>query len=443
MKKKTKSKLNIKIFSRFELLFFTFSEILCLGFIAAGGYAFYKSMNRMVVKADEKPVAIVSGKIKTSRRCFERHNVWDILKKNSLIYNGDLICTEANSQATLVFNDGVELTLAESTMTQIVVGEDNQLKISLTGGNVLVDSTSKSRPATIIYNNSKISIQGKALVSAAEVEKQDKKSSDNKKKKLLEVQVIDGKAKVASEKTEAVEVQVGQMVHIDEVEKSETAVTMPVEIKTSREASAVTVMVEKQNKLESKSKSQDKKNNTKVISQAVSASQVKAPREKRPENFYKVQKKIDEVSKIEVSKPSVQNIPAIQKPKKQNLKLSVSAPQLLKPAMGKIFDDSYFVENQKIIFSWTAVEDATNYRFIMEDSNGKILLDKMLGKENSFVLKDLAILSDGSNTTWQIQAIVKQDERIVASSAIKKSWFTVRLGEISGKASLSGNLYGR
>lgn len=92
-------------------------------------------------KLNEEEIATITFKYRTAQRRFEDGTIWDRLKQESPVYNGDTIRTADYSEATLHFIDGNEMSLADNTMTQVFLNENKQLKALLSNGSVTIDTT--------------------------------------------------------------------------------------------------------------------------------------------------------------------------------------------------------------------------------------------------------------------------------------------------------------
>ena len=114
MKKKTRSRLSNNLSVTFCVAIF----ICLLG--AAGNFCgFYKSFTFSLSKMNEDPIATITFKYKTAQRKIYERLVWDRLRQESPLYNGDTIHTSNASEATVTFTDGNKIELFESTMIQI------------------------------------------------------------------------------------------------------------------------------------------------------------------------------------------------------------------------------------------------------------------------------------------------------------------------------------
>lgn len=188
MKKKTKFKLNSSLFTLSEKITFTLFNILCIIGILVCSYLFYKNFTMALDKNNEKEIATITFKYKTAQRRFEEGSIWDRLKQESKIYNGDTIRTADLSEATLHFTDGNEMSLVDNTMTQVFLNEDNQLKALLSGGSITVDTTNaseNSRGVILSLNGVDVEIENGTTLNATGTESNE-----------VEIQVFNGEAKV-------------------------------------------------------------------------------------------------------------------------------------------------------------------------------------------------------------------------------------------------------
>ena len=88
MKKRTKFRLRNDLAVPFWISIF-----ICLLGAASSFQMFYKSFFRALEKMNEEPIAIITFKYKTAQRKFLERVVWDRLRQNSPVYNGDTIHT--------------------------------------------------------------------------------------------------------------------------------------------------------------------------------------------------------------------------------------------------------------------------------------------------------------------------------------------------------------
>lgn len=148
MKKKTKSKLS----SNLRGLFLTAIGV-CLVGASVSGYLFYNNYFKTLSKLDEEPIATISFKYKTAQRKFLGRTIWDRLKQQSFLYNGDTIHTADLSEATITFNDENVMILSESTMAQIFLKDDGSVAADLQSGEAQVDASNSANGFMLSYGD--------------------------------------------------------------------------------------------------------------------------------------------------------------------------------------------------------------------------------------------------------------------------------------------------
>ena len=167
MKKKTRSK------SRNDLLIpFLIAIILCLIGAAISYWFFHNSFFRALTKMNEVPIATITFKYKTAERKFMERVVWDRLRQNSPVYNGDTIHTADISEATIWFDDGTTLALDENTMAQVFLHDDGTLGAELGFGNASVDSAADGMDFAFTRDGNQVRIKGGSPFSASRLKGQ-------------------------------------------------------------------------------------------------------------------------------------------------------------------------------------------------------------------------------------------------------------------------------
>ena len=450
---KTKLQSKIRVFSKTDDYLFYISQSVCILLIILGILGFLSSFLLTSAKNEHQSIAVVSDRIKTSKRCVENRNLWDYLQSNSKIYDGDTIRTGQNSQITILFDDDTQLILAPNTMTQIKMDKDKNLEFLLTDGRIILDS-GKNENTSIIYKNTKISAKGKADISAHGYsnDKSDKKSATKEKEKSnresLEIKVLDGNVHIKSPGQEEVEIERGTIAKISQ-NKRKTEITS--EITSDK----VELLSHTKNEM-LKTNSTDKNSAllSKPIVQALDESaseKTKSVQTSRTsqslfsnfsteklENLQSIldnQTALNDKSKSNESKSQVAKKAQEQK-KSQEITIALKKPVLVQPQRAKIFDDKYFISEDKIVFSWEKVENATNYKFVLKNEKGKILVEKKVGNKTSFIFTELSKLENGK-FTWSVQALKTDFGNATISSEVQSSTFTIQLSKISGS---SGNV---
>lgn len=155
MQKKVKSRLT-------EALF----VLLCLTCSAFSVSQFWTALNKSLYKLNEEPIATIEFKYKTAQRRFFEDLIWDRLRQESPVYEGDTIRTAPLSEATIYFIDGNIMDLQENTMARISLKEDG-VEVDFEGGAVTVSSSDNSS-IKIRSGDSVVEVSNGSILAAAE-----------------------------------------------------------------------------------------------------------------------------------------------------------------------------------------------------------------------------------------------------------------------------------
>lgn len=223
MQKKIKSKQNDSLFKYFVITIF-----ICLIGAFISSALFYKGFFRALTKLNEEPIATITFKYKTAQRKFLERVVWDRLRQNSPVYNGDTIHTENLAEATVYFIDGNVMNLSENTMAQVFLSEDQLLTAELTDGYATIDAGEAGAGVVLVADGMEIALEAGSSVGAG-IESKSKTSGvvgesslekeevqkETEEKRGLSVQVLKGNAVVQSEDGTKVDVVEGQGIAFD------------------------------------------------------------------------------------------------------------------------------------------------------------------------------------------------------------------------------------
>lgn len=223
MQKKIKSKQNDSLFKYFVITIF-----ICLIGAFISSALFYKGFFRALTKLNEEPIATITFKYKTAQRKFLERVVWDRLRQNSPVYNGDTIHTENLAEATVYFIDGNVMNLSENTMAQVFLSEDQLLTAELTDGYATVDAGEAGAGVVLVADGMEIALEAGSSVGAG-IESKRKSSGvvgesslekeevqkETEEKRGFSVQVLKGNAVVQSEDGTKVDVVEGQGIAFD------------------------------------------------------------------------------------------------------------------------------------------------------------------------------------------------------------------------------------
>ncbi|MDR1420942.1 MAG: FecR family protein [Treponema sp.] len=111
--------------------------VLCLSGAAACLALFQADLNRSLRRLDEVPVGTAASASRAALRRFQDRTIWDRLRKESPVYNGDFIRTAEGALADIRFSGGGMVSVAENSLIRILV-EDGTPRIELARGNVSV-----------------------------------------------------------------------------------------------------------------------------------------------------------------------------------------------------------------------------------------------------------------------------------------------------------------
>ena len=146
--------------------------LFCLSGAALSLYAFARELNAALVKYNEGPVATITFKYRSAQRRIAERVLWDRLRQESPIYNGDTIRTAELSEATLHFPDGNGVDLTENTMIQVIVNDDSSPEVALETGSVVVSGAEGSSSVALSSGGNRLTLAsgGSAAMSATEGE---------------------------------------------------------------------------------------------------------------------------------------------------------------------------------------------------------------------------------------------------------------------------------
>lgn len=224
MQKKIKSKQNDSLFKYFVITIF-----ICLIGAFISSALFYKGFFRALTKLNEEPIATITFKYKTAQRKFLERVVWDRLRQNSPVYNGDTIHTENLAEATVYFIDGNVMNLSENTMAQVFLSENQLLTAELTDGYATVDAGEAGAGVVLVADGMEIALEAGSSVGAgieskskssgvvgeSSLEKEEDVQKETEEKRGFSVQVLKGNAVVQSEDGTKVDVVEGQGIAFD------------------------------------------------------------------------------------------------------------------------------------------------------------------------------------------------------------------------------------
>ncbi|HPX25367.1 MAG TPA: carbohydrate binding domain-containing protein [Treponemataceae bacterium] len=178
--------------------------ILCTSAMAVSLYFFYGNINKEFVKNAEDQIAVISFKYRSAQRKFSDGVIWDKLRNNSAVYNGDTIRTATSSEATVFFDNGNVLDLHENTLAQIYTKKkDGEISILFDRGNISLQTGTNTDRVIIESKKGNVIIESKSSLSV---------SINNS---IQKVQVIEGNVQVVSD-NKAVVLYAGEVIETAE-----------------------------------------------------------------------------------------------------------------------------------------------------------------------------------------------------------------------------------
>jgi hypothetical protein len=95
----------------------------CLMGVAVFLVLFQRDMNRTLRRLDREPAGFVASRTGAALRRFEDRNIWDRLRTESPVYNGDFIRTAVRSGAAVGFPGGSRVDVSENSLIRIFMEE--------------------------------------------------------------------------------------------------------------------------------------------------------------------------------------------------------------------------------------------------------------------------------------------------------------------------------
>lgn len=141
--------------------------LLCLFLSFTSLLLFWKDVNRTLSKIGETPIGMITFKYKVAQRKFSDRLIWDMLQKESYVYNGDTIRTADLSEATIRFTDNNIITLEESSLAQIFLDSRGAASVDFAGGGIRIDSSQSASGMSVSSGNTKFRIDSGSVMVAS------------------------------------------------------------------------------------------------------------------------------------------------------------------------------------------------------------------------------------------------------------------------------------
>ncbi len=376
MKKKTRSKLRNDLAVPFWIAI-TF----CLLGAAANSILFHNSFFRALSKLNEEPIATITFKYKTAQRKFLDRVVWDRLRQNSPVYNGDTIHTADLSEATVWFDDGTTLDLAENTMAQVFKHGDGSLGTDLSQGSATVDSSDDSYGMTLTTANVRVDVKKGTKLSA----QKDAQGND------VNLSVEKGRASLS----DGTIINSGDSAMLGEDEKirARLFVTKPLVnekiLNYTEDETEVRFSWSTSINIENLSLKIATDKEFRNVLQSINTKSLREVAVKLPKGTYHW--------KLETTDESINNDGETYVCKGKFQIIQALAPQLMTPAQG--YSYQYRKKNPSLRFIWTESESATAYNFAISKSPD--MSNPVLEQRSSSTSIIISTLKEGTYY-WQV-----------------------------------------
>ncbi|MDR3020095.1 MAG: hypothetical protein LBU66_04250 [Treponema sp.] len=135
-----------------------FGFFLCL-------FLFQRDLNATFLRQGKQPVGTITFRYNMAQRRFEDRLIWDRLRNDSPLYNGDIIRTADLSEATITFLNEDKINLSSNTLIQIFYDEDTGSKIEISGGGINVNAVSSGM--VIASGNNLVTVESGSVMRLA------------------------------------------------------------------------------------------------------------------------------------------------------------------------------------------------------------------------------------------------------------------------------------
>ncbi|MDR2901146.1 MAG: FecR family protein, partial [Treponema sp.] len=184
--------------------------LICLAGILISLWMFWKDLNTTLTR-EETAVGEIYFKRKYAQRKFDDRVVWDRLQQLSPVYDGDTIRTAALSQAVITLKGQESIELSDSSIIQIMVDDDGNRMLTISGGNINIDTHNSSESFTLVSGGNEI-----AVGAGSRINIQSNSAGEN-----ISLTVMEGSASLTGEQgTVAMDAGSALKVHADGTSES-------------------------------------------------------------------------------------------------------------------------------------------------------------------------------------------------------------------------------
>ena len=161
--------------------------LICIIFITGSVFfliRFFMDLNITRLRNDKKPVGTVTYQKNTVQRLFDDRLGWDRLRKDSQVYNGDIVRTANLSEAIVSFDFGNSIHLSENTMIEISITRRKR-GIDFSIGGMIV-STGANKDMIITMGDNRFHVEPETIMHVSSVQEDIYNISVNKGAVVLE-----------------------------------------------------------------------------------------------------------------------------------------------------------------------------------------------------------------------------------------------------------------
>jgi hypothetical protein len=145
---------------------------------------FYRDLNQSLRRLNEEPIGFIASRTRAAMRRFQDRNIWDRLRKDSAVYNGDFIRTAEHSEVAVAFPGGDLIDISENSLVRIFV-DAGVTRIDFTRGNINVYAGETG--STVSFGENQVKAAAGSVLSLGAGEEG-----------IFNLQVIEGNASIIS-----------------------------------------------------------------------------------------------------------------------------------------------------------------------------------------------------------------------------------------------------
>jgi hypothetical protein len=135
----------------------------CLLGTTACLWLFQADLNQSLHRIDEEPAGFVVSSSRAALRRFQDRSIWDRLRKDSAVYNGDFIRTSELSRASVSLSGGGLIGISENSLVRIFI-EAGVSRIDFSRGSISVHA-GETEGITLSFGGNQVKTAAGAVVT--------------------------------------------------------------------------------------------------------------------------------------------------------------------------------------------------------------------------------------------------------------------------------------